>query len=694
MCRPALYLTMVLALHSGLNAAEKNGVLSSNETWSGTIEMTGSVKVPQGITLNITAGTVIIVKANSSIQLLIEGILNSNGTKHNPVVIKGELNNNSYSQWEGIKFRNTINNSSDSGGWVSGSKIEGTKVCNALNGLYIYNQGLYAKDCEFSFNNRAIELRKTDGIYIKDCIFHDNNADIMTEYEPYGSVDTYGEIKNTWLIGNTFYNQGISLVPNQRAIANLNAISNKFINCQLNLGDGGYGFKLQTGDGSSTTIQVMGNTFKGSSSGISLNVYSARQDSKFNIKDNTFAKNQRAIAMRSGSYGNCFSIEHNFFYQNVYCVWGMPQATLIADNLLFQNQNVFYFPNNYGGNAGLATVIEKNNIQSNNGTILLMEGNSVASQAVLFKNNIVQNHTAVSEWFANKCPVSFTFESNYMELGSKSISDVILDGNDLFDFGVITFQGNLTRAQDSTSTRTASEIPNLINNAGLTTVSINYDNAKGVVNIAPYQEYYDVGQSIIISAQPYSGYKFVAWSGDINSLLTTFTLTLDASKTILAQFEQDNADSDSDGLSNFQELTAYNSDPNVSDTNNDGIQDGQAVQLGYSPSFNFSSIIGYLVAHPPVGLYTKAEYDQNRINGKNDVIDSPNSFSLYSASQIHNLGLGGIVLDRNSNNEMVLHYQIMQSTDLQNWTAYQSCDLPITNVPNDKMFLRVQVVAP
>ena len=123
MCRPALYLTMVLALHSGLNAAEKNGVLSSNETWSGTIEMTGSVKVPQGITLNITAGTVIIVKANSSIQLLIEGILNSNGTKLNPVVIKGELNNNSYSQWEGIKFRNTINNSSDSGGWVSGSKI-------------------------------------------------------------------------------------------------------------------------------------------------------------------------------------------------------------------------------------------------------------------------------------------------------------------------------------------------------------------------------------------------------------------------------------------------------------------------------------------------------------------------------------------------------------------------------------------
>ena len=112
----------------------------------------------------------------------------------------------------------------------------------------------------------------------------------MTEIEPYGSMDTYGEIKNTWFIGNTFYNQGISLVPNQRPIANLNAIANKFINCQLSLGDGGYGFRLETGDGwnptsASTTIQVTGNTFKGSSSGITLNVYSARQDSKFNIKD-------------------------------------------------------------------------------------------------------------------------------------------------------------------------------------------------------------------------------------------------------------------------------------------------------------------------------------------------------------------------------------------------------------------------
>jgi hypothetical protein len=86
----------------------------------------------------------------------------------------------------------------------------------------------------------------------------------------------------------------------------------------------------------------------------------------------------------------------------------------------------------------------------------------------------------------------------------------------------------------------------------------------------------------------------------------------------------------------------------------------------------------------------------NQINnltaGRNDVINSPNSYSLYTANQIHNLGLGGIVLSRDTNNQLTLNYQVLQSSDLQNWTPYQNVSLPITNAPSDKMFLRVQAV--
>ena len=86
----------------------------------------------------------------------------------------------------------------------------------------------------------------------------------------------------------------------------------------------------------------------------------------------------------------------------------------------------------------------------------------------------------------------------------------------------------------------------------------------------------------------------------------------------------------------------------------------------------------------------------NQVNnltaGRNDVINSPNSYSLYTANQIHNLGFGGIVLNRDTNNQLTLNYQVLQSSDLQNWTLYQNVTLPITNAPSDKMFLRVQAV--
>ena len=54
--------------------------------------------------------------------------------------------------------------------------------------------------------------------------------------------------------------------------------------------------------------------------------------------------------------------------------------------------------------------------------------------------------------------------------------------------------------------------------------------------------------------------------------------------------------------------------------------------------------------------------------------------------------LGGIVLNRNTNNQLVLNYEILQSNDLQNWAPYQQNELVISNAPADKLFLRVQAV--
>jgi len=90
--------------------------------------------------------------------------------------------------------------------------------------------------------------------------------------------------------------------------------------------------------------------------------------------------------------------------------------------------------------------------------------------------------------------------------------------------------------------------------------------------------------------------------------------------------------------------------------------------------------------------YTAAQYTANFNAGKDSILNNPNSNGLYTTNQIHNLGLGGIVLNRNTNNQLVLNYQVLQSTDLQNWSPYQQTELVISNAPTNKMFLRVQAV--
>lgn len=171
------------------------------------------------------------------------------------------------------------------------------------------------------------------------------------------------------------------------------------------------------------------------------------------------------------------------------------------------------------------------------------------------------------------------------------------------------------------------------------------------------------GTSVTVSAVPQPGYAFTSWSGDMTSSNNSLIIEMTSNKSVMANFGPDNADSDGDGLTNYQEVVVFNTNPNIAETTS-----------------------------PIPGLYLANQVQSSRTAGRADVTSTPNVYGLYTASQIHNLGLGGIVLDRNSNNEMVLNYQIMQSTDLQNWTPYQSYDLPITNAPSDKMFLRVQAV--
>ena len=74
---------------------------------------------------------------------------------------------------------------------------------------------------------------------------------------------------------------------------------------------------------------------------------------------------------------------------------------------------------------------------------------------------------------------------------------------------------------------------------------------------------------------------------------------MDSNKSITVNFGQDTSDSDEDGLSNYQEIVTYGTNPNQKDSNTDSIEEGQAIALGYSPTFNFSARVDHLQSHSP-----------------------------------------------------------------------------------------------
>ena len=89
-------------------------------------------------------------------------------------------------------------------------------------------------------------------------------------------------------------------------------------------------------------------------------------------------------------------------------------------------------------------------------------------------------------------------------------------------------------------------------------------------------------------------------------------------------------------------------------------------------------------------LFSSTQYEANRIAGQQDVIASPESYGLYTISQIQNMAVGDLVLNRQSGGGFVLNYDIEKSEDLQTWTTHQALSLPLTGLPTDKAFVRIK----
>jgi len=117
---------------------------------------------------------------------------------------------------------------------------------------------------------------------------------------------------------------------------------------------------------------------------------------------------------------------------------------------------------------------------------------------------------------------------------------------------------------------------------------------------------YQAGSSVTITATPNAGYVFTGWTGDASGTTNPLTFVMTANKVIGATFSALAADSDGDGLSDFEETTVTDTNPARADTDGDGILDGIEVNVSYtnplladSNADGFSDVYAFCVAGDP-----------------------------------------------------------------------------------------------
>lgn len=109
---------------------------------------------------------------------------------------------------------------------------------------------------------------------------------------------------------------------------------------------------------------------------------------------------------------------------------------------------------------------------------------------------------------------------------------------------------------------------------------------------------YIEGSTATLTATPAVGYLFSSWGGGASGTTNQLELVMDSDKSVTAFFVQDTSDADEDGLSLYDEVVVYGTNPDSADSSGDGVNDGDAVAVGLDPAQSYSAILSVVQASP------------------------------------------------------------------------------------------------
>ena len=166
---PSNGFTLTCKIHDNFNSNEisvsqhvssitTSGTLTSNETWSGSINLSGTVTVPSGLTLTINSATISIP---SGVSIIADGVLHANGCTFTA------QSGNSANSWNNIELY---------GGGASGSYIKNSHI-NYGNGAQIINvPNFEISNCSFSNNQIAIHISGSAGSILDNSLTSNSNG--------------------------------------------------------------------------------------------------------------------------------------------------------------------------------------------------------------------------------------------------------------------------------------------------------------------------------------------------------------------------------------------------------------------------------------------------------------------------------------------------------------------------------------
>jgi uncharacterized repeat protein (TIGR02543 family) len=280
---------------------------------------------------------------------------------------------------------------------------------------------------------------------------------------------------------------------------------------------------------------------------------------------------------------NCTGVGGDSWPNRVTFFESTPHETIIrsADEggALTQNGVTLTFGPGWSGNTRIGQISPQGDSYGHVGgytwdTLSYMRSVNATSGTLTFSGLTIGQKYAIQFWVQDARSSALT--RTLTLAGSTSVTLDYNNGAGVGQWAIGTFTADNTNQTISISANQSAQV-NMIQLRALPTSLILSASSNGNISGAGN---YEFGASATITAVPNPGYRFTGWTGDASGTDNPLTITMDADKTVGATFEKDLSDSDSDGLTAYDELVTYGTNPALADTDGDGLSDGYELGVG------------------------------------------------------------------------------------------------------------------